>query len=57
MHYGSAYVQLKGIQILTICLISKGRLFFIHPVYGIALMKKLKILNHIFFKKTAKPIT
>ena len=30
-HYGSAYVQLKGIQILTICLISKGLLFFYTP--------------------------
>ena len=31
-HHGSAYVQLKSIQILTIWLISKGLLFFTHPV-------------------------
>ena len=45
-HYGSAYVQLKGIQILTIWLISKGLLFFDTPC-----MFKMKVL-HILPKDT-----
>jgi hypothetical protein len=35
-HYGSAYVQLKSIQILTICLISKGLLFLYTPCRAFA---------------------
>ena len=38
-HYGSAYVQLKGIQILTICLISKG-LLFLYTLYRVYKKKR-----------------
>jgi hypothetical protein len=56
-HYGSAYVQLKGIQILTICLISKGLLFFDTPCIATRKTKDFLLMGYVYEQLNEIPCT